>query len=50
MSKKDTDFMKELLEIDETATDGIYCAELDEDDLKAFAEHARKRRAEKENK
>ncbi len=39
--------MKPLFEMDEIAEDGVYITEPTEEDLKAFAEHAKKRIEEK---
>ena len=50
MIEKNTEFMDKLREIDDAAEDGIYCVEPSEEDLKAFAEHARKRKEAKNNK
>jgi len=39
--------MEDLFEMDDLAEDGVYCVAPSEEDLRAFAEHARKRLAEK---
>lgn len=49
MSKKN-EYMDNLVEIDDIVKDGVYCVEPSEEDLKAFAEHARKRKEAKNNK
>ncbi len=50
MVKKNTEFIEKLFEIDDAAEDGVYCVAPTEEDLKVFAEHARKRREAKNNK
>lgn len=50
MSEKKAEYMNKLVEIDDIVKDGVYCIEPSEEDLKAFAEHARKRREAKNKK
>lgn len=47
-SPRASEFWRAIGEIDDAA-DGLYCIPPTEEDLEAFAEHARKRREEKAN-
>jgi hypothetical protein len=50
MANKKEDNMEKLLELDDVVEDGLYCVAPTEEDLKAFAEHARKRKEAKQKK
>lgn len=50
MANKNEDNMEKLLELDDVVEDGLYCVAPTEEDLKAFAEHARKRKEAKQKK
>lgn len=43
MSENKKEFLEKIFELDSLVEDGLYCVAPSEEDLKAFAEHARKR-------
>ena len=50
MTKKPTEQLDKIFEIDQHAKNGVFCAELTEEDKRAFADHARRRREAKNSK
>lgn len=47
MVSKESEKLTEIFQIDDSAEDGAYCVEPTEEDLKAFAEHAKQRKNKK---
>ena len=50
MKKKPTEYLEKLFEIDKHVEDGVFCQELSEEDKKAFEEHAKKRKQNKDKR